>query len=153
LMLVVGEMMVPHVSVSCFGIETTFSNMCNKLTTVSTAPRLPHPHPQQIRRLQRHSLPFLLRADSSNTRTPHPSSRWLPATTPRTRKRPPHRRPAQRPTRHNSRRRLGRLRPRPDVAQSGGSSVVREEQTHLPHERVGGLRPSEGLFRRWQERS
>ena len=152
LMLVVGEMMVPHVSVYCFGVQAVSQSMCNELTTVSTAPRLPHPHPQQIHRLQRRPLPLLLRADSSNTRTPHPSSRWLPTTTPRARKRPPHSRPTQRPTRHNPRLRIGRLRPRSDVAESGGSSVVREEQTHLPHERVGRLRPSEGLFRRRQER-
>lgn len=139
LMLVVGEMMVPHVSVSFFGVEANSRNMCNELTTVSTASRLPHSHPQQIRRLQRCPLPILLGADCSNAYTPHPSSRWLSATTTGARKRSPDRRPAQRPTRRNPRRRLGRIRPRSDFAQSGGPSVVREEQTHLPHERVGGL--------------
>lgn len=111
LMLVVGEMMVPHVStcIRCSGIKARPQIMCNELTTVSTAPRLSHPHPQQIRRLQRRSLPVLLGANCSNASTPHPSSRWLPATSTRARKRPPHRRPAQRPTRHNPRRRFGRV--------------------------------------------
>ena len=147
LMLVVGEMMVPHVSVFFSDIEVGSRDMCNRLTTVSTAPRLPHSHPQQIRRLQRNPLPILLGTDCSNARTPHPSGRWLSAAaTTRARKRPPDRRPAQRPSRLNPRRRAGRNRPRPHFAQSGGSSVVREEQTHLSHERVGGFRPSEGLF-------
>lgn len=50
LMLVVGEMMVPHVSICiwCFGVEASprLMFMCNELTTVFTASRLPHPHPQ-----------------------------------------------------------------------------------------------------------
>ena len=152
LMLVVGEMMIPHVSIYCSGVEARSRYICNELTTVSTASRLPHSHPQQIRRLQRRPLPILLGTNSSDTCTPHPSSRWLSATTARARRWSPDRRPAQRATRHNPRRRLGRIRPRPDSAQSGGPSVVREEQTHLPHERVGRFRPSEGLFRRRQER-
>jgi protein FAM50 len=60
LMLVVGEMMIPHVSVYSFCVEASPRNICNELTTESTAPRLPHSHPQQIRRLQRRSLPLLL---------------------------------------------------------------------------------------------
>ena len=110
LMLVVGEMMVPHVSVLFFGIEANRRNVRNELTTVSTASRLPHSHPQQIRRLQRYPLPILLGADCSNACTPHSSSRWLSAATATARKRSPHRRPAQRPTRRNPRRRLGRIR-------------------------------------------
>ena len=116
LMLVVGEMMVPHVSVLFFGIEANRRNVRNELTTVSTASRLPHSHPQQIRRLQRYPLPILLGADCSNACTPHSGSRWLSATTTGARKRSPDHRPAQRPTRRNSRRRLGRLRSRPDFA-------------------------------------
>lgn len=46
LMLVVGEMMVPHVSVLIFDVEANSRHTCNKLTTVSTASRLPHSHPQ-----------------------------------------------------------------------------------------------------------
>lgn len=111
LMLVVGEMMIPHVStfIWFFGVEPRSWVMCNELTTVYVAPRLPHSHPQQIRRLQRRPLPILLRTNSSNTCTPHTSSRWLSATTTRGRRWSPHRRPAQRPTRHNPRRRTGRL--------------------------------------------
>jgi protein FAM50 len=60
LMLVVGEMMIPHVSVYSFCVEASPRNICNELTTESTAPRLPHSHPQQIRRIQRRSLPLLL---------------------------------------------------------------------------------------------
>lgn len=135
-----------------FGVEARSRIVCNELTTVSTAPRLSDSHTQQIRRLQRRSLPILFGTDSSDACTPHPSSRWLSATTSRARRWSRHRRPAQRSTCHNPRHRLGRIRPRPDPAQSGGSSVVREEQTHLPHERVGRFRPSEGLFRRRQER-
>ena len=116
LMLVVGEMMVPHVSVFFFGVEAKYCNMCNELTTVSTASRFPYSHPQQIRRLQWCPLPILLGADCSNACTPHSGSRWLSATTTGARKRSPDHRPAQRPTRRNSRRRLGRLRSRPDFA-------------------------------------
>jgi len=81
LMVVVGEMMIPHVSVHYFGVkvEAYIRIMCNELTTVSTAPRLPHPDPQQVRWIQQRPIPVLLRADCSNACTSHPSSRRVSA--------------------------------------------------------------------------
>jgi hypothetical protein len=98
LMVVVGEMMVPHVSV--FSGEHVkdrsirFIRMRKKkLTVCPTASRLPHAHPQQMRRLQRRPLPILLGTHSRNARTSNPSRRRHPArTTTRTRIRPPNRR-------------------------------------------------------------
>jgi hypothetical protein len=121
-----------------------------KLTISPTAPRLPHADPQQMRRLQRRSLPILLRTHSRNARTPDPSRRRHLARTTTRRLRPSDRRPTQRPTRSDPRLGAGRLRPRPESSESCRSEVVREKQAHLPDERVGGLRSSEGLFR-WRK--
>jgi protein FAM50 len=90
LMVVVGEMMLPHVS-SEREIVVDNRISCNELTILSTAPRLPHPHPQQIRRLQRRLVPLLLRANISNASTPRPSCGWILASSPRARRRSPDR--------------------------------------------------------------
>ena len=165
LMVVVGEMMVPHVSndlsfASKGGAVTliihSFDSFMQEMTDNLSlpAPRLSHAHPQQMRRLQRRSLPVLLRAHSSNTRTSDPRCRrHLTRTTTRTCRWPLNRRSTQKPTGIDPRLGAGRIRPRPESAQSRRSSLVREEQAHLPHERVGGLRPGKGLLRWRQERS
>lgn len=162
LMVVVGEMMVPHVSIHLSvasqgeAMLSIIHSFMQEITDSFSlpAPRLSHAHPQQMRRLQRRSLSILLRAHSCNTRTSDPSRRrHLTRTTTRTCRRPLNRRSTQEPTGLDPRLGAGRIRPRPESAQSRRSSLVREEQAHLPHERVGGLRPGKGLLRWRQERS
>ena len=105
LMVVVGEMMVPHVSVFLSEdvemIVYSFHSYVRKekLTICPTAPRLPHAHAQQMRWLQRRPLPNLLRTHSRDARTPNPSRRRHPArTTAGTSLRTLNRRSTQRPT-------------------------------------------------------
>lgn len=105
LMVVVGEMMVPHVSVFLSEdvemIVYSFHSYVRKekLTICPTAPRLPHAHAQQMRWLQRRPLPNLLRTHSRDARTPNPSRRRHPArTTAGTSLWPSNRRSTQRPT-------------------------------------------------------
>jgi hypothetical protein len=106
LMVVVGEMMVPHVSVFLGEDVQMVIHSFRSYTEEKannhflTAPRLPHAHPQQMRRLQWHPLPILLRTHSRNARALDPSRRRNPArTATRTTLRPPNSRSTQRPTR------------------------------------------------------
>jgi protein FAM50 len=59
LMVVVGEMMVPHVSCDDW-VEEDYMCVEEANGFLFTAPRLPLPNPQLLRRLQRRPLPFLL---------------------------------------------------------------------------------------------
>jgi hypothetical protein len=125
LMVVVGEMMVPHVSVFLSeDVETivhsfqfVYGEKANNPLLI--APRFPHAYPQQMRWLQWHPLSILLRTHSRDARALDTSRRRNTArTTTRTCIRSPNRRSTQRSTCSDPGLRTGRFRPRPEFGES-----------------------------------